>query len=737
MAIVQVWTAPRCETGAEAVGAIPSWLTSDVVEALGANSTLTLVLPFAIAQSSGVAEGRCLRVINPSRGERWWFIGQVEDGDGEKRETVRVSCGPLRQLFATRGLIRVNTPPLTYQHTIGRLTVEDVLTDYALTNLTEDALDYVALGTIEYTEPVEWGSVDRITRGALFDLIEQQTRQFVVVREVYTSGVLTGLALDVLAAPGADLDTRLLSVGTHLTSLARTRDALRACTVAIPFAADGQPMEHTVWTVGTITGSSPAWVALSDPDGGANPVREDGQFVGLYLTQRDGTATQITDSRASDSAVKLGSIGTIATGDEVTFADDTGGTPMHEVTSPDAIDERGRIVGKVQTIVPHAHRNLTPNPIFDDWSAIDTPAQWASVGSCVVAEYPRDTPLTWTAVTNGVTASGAAGLNYRSATPNSRLYQAEIVSVGGGFTPKVLTSVADGSGNGSFLFIGAGPGSSIPDGTSISLINVTRPSTIPTDRYTNSLMRFLSDNGAAVLVSGTNLASAMHMKMPAIQVKPATGFSTVNAIAGFTLNNTNAFDLFNLDAGSSPTANLSATVSVQLPTLFLYNSATSAVLDWDAVPTLIASSQFDTVLSVSATLGSNTSVRLGMLAGNQDKNKLFVGCRWVSMWLGTDSQTEFWTGSYSNTLFQRAQDVIAQRKAGLRYTLTGIDVEALLRDAGPIELGQTIRCRAAGLDIDDTATVVRLTYRLESDDELNAECGVLTPRLTDVTISLT
>jgi hypothetical protein len=727
MAIIQVWSAPSCQTGAVCFGALAPWVSASGSEATGTPAGLRVVVPRDVADRASLAEGRCLRVLSQARGEQWWFVSSVQDSDGDAA-LVQVTAGPLRQLLTVRGLVRDGG---TFAFTPGRITPADLLTEYVLTNLAADGLSWITLGTVDPTAPLEVGTLQRVTRAGVLDLIEQETGATARLRGLYTSGVLTGFALDVVADVAAGLDVVPLSAG--LASVQRTRDALRAASVAVPFDVADRPMQQTAWVVDAVSGTAPAWITLRDVEAPAPwPIREDGQFVGAFLVQADGTATAITDSRASDSAVQVGAIGTLAVGAEVTLARDTAGRPVLEVTSPSAVaGPRGRLVGQVTTREPHGARNLVRNPLMLDWTAIDNPAQWQAVNSCVVGEYFRDTPLTWTALVNGAVAPGSFGVFYDGAVPGSRIYQSERVVFGGvALVWPILTSIADSTGAGSFLFNGA-TSPAIADNATITLTDVTRPASFPLERYQNSVMRFLSQEAMTV----TNAPTKQHVRSASVRIATAVG-TQVSVEAGWTFRNTAVTSVQNTDSGGTPTTDLSAVVNLVLPGVMLYDSNTSAVIGWQTPTEVPAGATVHRTVKTTGTVLSDTAVRVGLFPGSVQKSAFFAACRWVSLWIGDAEPDEPWLGSRSNQLFHRAQDVLASAALGTRYTVRGVDLTRLETENGALALGQSVRLRSETLGVDTTVRIVKLDYDFAQTETLNLELGAITPRLTGVTVTL-
>lgn len=710
-AIIQVWSAPSCQPGAQCLGAVAPWLSAQGSEATGTPANLRVVMTREVADAAGIAEGRCLRVLSQSRGEQWWFVGTVSDSDGDAG-LVDVTAGPLGQLLTVRGLVRSGG---TFTFTPGRRTVAELLTTYVLTNLTEDGLTWLSLGAIDATDTIEIGTLDRATRASVLDAIESQTGLTARLRAVTSGGTLTGFAIDVVSNIAAATETVMLSVGAQATQLQRTRDALRAATVVSPFSVSGVPMEQTAWVVASTSGTAPAWVLLRDPvSGNPWPIQQDDQLVGAFVQRLDGTQWEIIDSRASDSAVQVATLGTLATGDEVTFVRSTSGSPVVELTSPaDLAGARGRLFGTVATRATSVRRNYVRTPTFSTWTTPSAPSTWTSVGGLVVGEYPRNTPSTLsTLVTDGAQTPGSTTLTVRGAPANARFYAGELLGYTGSggaqtFTVAGTVTIADGTGRASIPGV-SGIIGAVADGVTVTF-GAQRPTTFPAEGVSSAVARFLTTGSAS-----TGLQSA-----PALIRMDGAASLTVNAAAGLTFANPTTGSI----AGAS------------LPTLAIRNTTASTTLASASSPALDASATAHTVLTCSTTIASNTTVAALVNAGTYGAT-LFQAIRWVSLWIGGGDTLGPLVGSGSNVLWHRAQDVLASSAAGTRYVLRGVDLERLEAENGALALGQRVRLRSDLLAIDATVKIVKLDYDLSGPEVLSLELGAIQPRLTGVTVTL-
>jgi len=711
MAIIQVWSAPSCQSGAICFGALAPWLSAAGSESAGTPASFRLTVTRDVADRASLSEGRCLRVISQSRGEQWWFVSSVSDSDGDAG-IVQVTAGPLRQLLTIRGLVRSGS---TFAFTPGKRTVTDLLNTYVLTNLSDDGLSWVSLGTVDFTDTLEIGSLARVTRAAVLDQIESATGHTARLRALTSGGVLTGFALDVVSDPAAGLDTIPLAAGVQ--QVQRTRDALRAATVAVPFDTGGNPMEQPVWQVTGITGSGPVWVTLRDPiTGNPWPIREDDQVNGLYVEQRNGTQTVIADSRASDSAAQLASAGTLAVNDLVTIVRDTAGAAVVEVTSPSGIaSSRGRLVGTVSTKVTDARRNYVPNSVFTTWTSDTAPSGLTVVGGVGVARYPRTTPTAaLSVVVDGAVTAGATSLPVRGGTAGARVYWGEyfVIAGSGAWSPSADVVTFDGSGRASIPVGGALP--ALADGTAVDFTFVTNTSGNP-DRPA----AFPSEAAGDVcrLTRG-----GAQLDTPGSLIRVPSGTVTVNAAAGITVR-------------TVPTS----LTSGFFPQLQIRNTGTSTTLATATSAAQTASATAHYVLSTSASLTANATIGARVQAGsNQSATSIpqWQGVRWLSLWVGSGAAMGLQDGSGTNTLWHRAQDVLASSATGTRYTVRGVDLTRLQTENGALALGQSVRLRSELLGVDATVKIVKLDYDFAATESLNLELGAITPRLTGVTVSL-
>lgn len=361
--VLQVWSAPRCQTGADAIAPLPLTQSADITETVaGTDDGGSFVVERTTAVQCGVLEGRVLRAVFPLRGVIEWVIVKVQRTD--PGDLVKVTLGPLRQLLALRPFARTLTD-LTVAHTFAAFsgTVAEYLNQRVLTNLTEDQLEWLSLGTMANSTVYQWPEQTMVRRGECLTTVEQVTGLECVLRRLTDDA---GYALDVLDARGSSAEPVAFDTAALGLEIGETRNLLQAGTAVRPFGDDNLPMGEVDWIGGAVSGSGPYWIPLTDPTGGTAPIWEDDQFVGAYLGLPSGTGLLITDSRASDSAVQVASLGSYAAGQRVVFWENATGRPLSVVQSPTAIDSsRGLVEAKATIKGARQERTLNRNGGFE------------------------------------------------------------------------------------------------------------------------------------------------------------------------------------------------------------------------------------------------------------------------------------------------------------------------------------------------------------------------------------
>jgi hypothetical protein len=304
--LVQLWSAPQCQTGAVAVGPITTWQSARVSLSEGAPPGLTMsgVLRAELT-AADAREGCALRVLSPTRGVSWWVVAQITDT--AEQDVAALRCVPLRSLLALRGLVRVGslysfTPPTDVS--LLWLVREYVLSTSEIAGarpeLAEDGLDWLELRTVEEpAAPIVLPPFAGQTRGQVLATLEQLSQRTAVL-----------VPKDALGATGFWLDL------------------------------------------------------LRDPSAAENrwPIREDGQLVGAFVRLAIGDTREITESRASDSSVRIASITGLSVNDRVGLVLDADSTPVDEVVSPSRLARVGRVVATQSASAPTLARQWARDP---------------------------------------------------------------------------------------------------------------------------------------------------------------------------------------------------------------------------------------------------------------------------------------------------------------------------------------------------------------------------------------
>jgi hypothetical protein len=711
--VVQLWSAPQCETNAVALGPITTWTSARVTASTDAPPVLTMqgVLS-AELQAAGARDGCALKVLSATRGVSWWIVTQITDTAEGDRASLR--AGPLRTLLAFRGLVRDGdettiTPP-------ERVTPAELLTTLVLTNLMADRLDWLSLGTVDSDQLLTLGALTRLTRAQVVARLEQETGCTAVLRPLVPDGS-TGFALDLLRDPAGSAATRLIAPHVMADTISRTRDVAQSPSRVRPIDSAGRGMGLTVWAVDAINS---LWVTLRDPSSAETrwPIRADGQCVGCRLQQADGTLHEITDSRASDGAVELNNTTGLTVGERVRLVADTAGAPVRVVDWPPLLTTRG-IVESVQVATTEPlELNLAENPLFSNWTNLFTPEGWAQQGGTYdVAEYPRSTPSTLTGiVVDGAAVIGAGGVNFRNAPAGARFYANEYVVVGANaYRIANVVAEASGTGTGSLVFTTTLV-ANVADGTAMSFFGQEpkRPLSIPSDGTSNDLVRLLTGGGSATPPSPT----AVRFQSPAVQVLYRAANPVLRFAAAFTVHNGTGTDV--------------ATGS--LPRIMLRNNTANTRLAWAEMtgPVAAGATAHQTVTG-SATLTADTTVDLAF--PTYGDGGLFAAARWVALWLGPSTTPPVVDGSTANAAWHTANDALAATADAATVRVTGADLNALLADGDPLVVGQRVRLRVPAWGTDATLRIVGLEWSLDAGDRVSLDLGRAPARLSAALVS--
>lgn len=410
MAILQVWTGPRCQSGAVALGPLAQITSGRVTEATSGAQGPQLTIPRAVADQAQIRAGAWLWINHPRRGISEWPILTVTKGDGRALDTVTVQGGTIRQAIALRGTIRTinRFGSATTRFTLPALTPAEILRTYFFTNLAVDNLAWLTQGTNDFGGTITLGDIAQWSRGQLLDAIEKATGY----RFVFTRLGDAAYQLDLRDPTTLGNATVLLAPGVTVDTIEQTEDLVSGATVVEPRGANGEALGETWWNVAAITGTGPFWVRLTDPTNGPEVIREDDQCNGWWLRPNDGLPVAIADSRAFDSSVQVASVDGLVVGGLAALWSTVDGALPNEVPSPAGVAVRGRVVQSVTSAVPQMRGNRITDPALRNalgaWQRVNPSAGGADI-------FRRDDPVKLVLAANGAVAGGATSVPVDSA----------------------------------------------------------------------------------------------------------------------------------------------------------------------------------------------------------------------------------------------------------------------------------------------------------------------------------
>lgn len=717
--LVELWSEWPGATGAYAIGEL-TVVRGSFSEALDNTDSLSLT----VLRDTRVLPTLGAVVVLSKVGYYGFRISSIDESLSEATIAIR-GLGPVADL-TTRGLVRSVVNGLTEYAIGGRLSPTDMIDTIILPSLVADAGSHWTRGTVDPTlseditapatgwSPGEW-------------LRELATRTGAELR--VRLDALSGLVIDLLTRVGGSAQTVVVESGVNLLSLAYGRndgDLLSAVTVLsdVP-SGDSRPASigENAWVLGTIPGSAPYWIPLTDPAGGASPVAFASQFgtaagsQAAYLLRSDGGLTQITDSRITpDNAVLVAATTGLTAGHHVQIVADSNANRLSELRAPSTIRRHrtDRLDGTP------GGRNLVRNGSLTSWSGTTSPNNWtAQGGTCKSGRYPRTSPATFTGiVTNGSTAAGASSISLRGFTPGDRLWLNEAFAitgktVSGNPNPRVGNDYveADGSGIVTINFLSGTLDALTADGTAVTMFTIApkRPTTFPTEPDLADVLRMLSAGSGTMPPSATSV----RLQSDALTVKYIAGpLAQVNVAAGFTMHNGSGATVGNLDAGTAITEDLALTVDRRLPGVMLRNNGSGARLAYNiAVRQIANNTTQEEVVTCSATLTADTALDVCLLPAFQPQS-LYAACRYVTMWLGPATEMPPVEGAWDNRRWQRANRLLLSRgltSQQVRLSMRELSLmttESIARDT--LTLGGLVRLPDLSADL----RIVSITYDL-------------------------
>jgi len=729
---VELWSDWSCVSGAVAIGALLV-LSGTYSDQLDNSDALT-----ATIQSDArvpVTIRSVVRVTDALGVVREYRVKSIGTTLVDDQQTIR-GLSPYADLN-TLGLVRSTTGGVTSYAVGGRYTATEFVDTFVLANLAADSASWLERGTVD---PTALETITAPEEGwTRSEWLRQLADRYGVELRLRRNGS-TNYLIDLLTAVGSSAADVPVAMGKNLLAAQNDADDGELCTAITVLGAieDGATVPADIgdnaWELGTIPGSAPYWIPLTDPAGGAGPVAFASQFgaasgsQGAYLLRSDAGTTQITDSRTTpDNAVLVAATTGLTAGHHVQIVADSSAARLTELCAPNV--SRLHRSDRVATL--RGERNLLRNMLFLDWADVFTPALWAAQGGTLnVGEYPRDTPATLSSiVTNGVQSAGAAGINFRGAPANARFYSGEYLVAGAApYRVGNVVAVADGAGVGSIVFATGTLPAPIADGQPITFLGQApkRPTSFPTERDANNLMRLLNNGSSTMPPSATSL----RMQSEAFTVKFIAGpLAQLNAAVAFTMHNGSGAAVGNLDAGAAITEDPALVVTRRLPGVMLRNNSTASRLVYGICTRQIANdtTQEETA-TCSATLTADTTIDVCVLPGASDT--IFNGSRWGSVWLGPTTSVPPYPGSWANLLWQRGNRALVARALGSRQiqcSLRDLSVAAgfsITRES--VTLGGTVTLEDIGL----TVRILAITYSLTDPGNVLLTLDAQPTRLT-------
>lgn len=313
----------------------------------------------------------------------------------------------------------------------GTLLISQWLQNYFVPNLAADGLDWIdtTLGPIygDKLVTLSWSNWNRM------QLIQQ-----LITETGYEFSLLPpaiGAQYQLSCAPQIASNYITVNIATEFNAIDQgvSSEATDIVTVVQPMGdvpAGGIEMAtiaEAAWLPRIV---ATGWVALLDPETGANAIVFDGMLVGAYVEIQNGTALvyrQILDSRASDGAVQLAST-TLLDGatTRVRIVQDASATPLLELTNPATSALFRRVVRPFAVSGARGERNWVPNATFRLGAA-----GWnAGQGGWVEAQDTTETgDISGTA--SAFTASGASSLPVTGFPPNSVIRKGALMQADG------------------------------------------------------------------------------------------------------------------------------------------------------------------------------------------------------------------------------------------------------------------------------------------------------------------
>ena len=314
-----------------------------------------------------------------------WRVDTIDDPEDPGAQGIRVGAqSSYEDIMRNTGLV-FNTSGGVRKHNNGAYdtTPTQYLTQFVTNVLSNYGIGWVGLGTVNYSDTYDL-AFEGVTPLEVINKVRDVTGG--EVEWVRTSA--TGYTLNLKTLVGDQTKKIRVTPDKNLIRLNRAKELRGMASVLVPKGVrDSTNQERhgigfaawKVTNVATATGK----VTLSDPNGGAGPVKYADQFNGRYILRANAATAAATGDPASDlyltkiTDTATGGVFTVnstkqfATGDLVEIRADATGNLLDELSAPSATSSYRRLVRTFDQDDMRGERNQVPNAFFSDW-----PSRW-------------------------------------------------------------------------------------------------------------------------------------------------------------------------------------------------------------------------------------------------------------------------------------------------------------------------------------------------------------------------
>lgn len=733
---IELWTALECNSGAR-----EHWIehvSGNQELALDNSDRLVVTISDKSAIWDAVASLQVLKIIrvtthvgSGSEAVYEWRISSISDGEGARRDTIRIEGDPI--LYDLRNaVIRNDNTGGRPDYNLGglRLSPSEYIDTYVLPALTDAGIDWVSRGTVDFGDGYNVG----VSRATALEMLQELAAKTGGELRLRRNGS-TDYQIDLLESVGSGSITPRVQFGRNLIEITRDQSisGYASRIYAMGKQVDGRSEISTIgyaaWEVSaTATGNV---VTLVDPGGGPGPVGFDDQLNGKYIYSPTGASYEVTDSVATADTVTLATAHGLTTGQHVTFFEDASNTLTTVLTNPGAETAIAvPIVTRVYSEDYREERNWVPNAIMYDWATGNTADGWLATGTEDGINGPirhRDISATVATVT-GITTDGAHGAtavwNLASLVTGEIVWPGDQLVEGANTRYVHSTGVANASGKCS---VAVSSGYTASGGEAVTL---NRP--IITGAAGSSNAAYMDVNNRP----SPEFTDGIWLKTPAIMVPYVTNDALIWASVGYTMYGFSSFTLIaspvDPDEMGVPVANL------------IHATSGSKLASGVGVVGAYASGANHAAIRMSYTLTADTPLQIkfrSVYTGNDSVGTVLhdpaTFARWAQLTIGPDSRVPVVDGSHGTKLWQFANSRLEQ--AQLPYYIKCnirdlADVDGYTLSEENITLGGNIHVVSSKLNLDTDVRVVSLLMDLVEPENTQVVLDTM-PRVASARLS--